>query len=384
MFPDGEGIDVDFIMHIQKLFGEWFSLGDPSSGLPYRFPVVTMNISRDDNGNILDQEFLEWVSKVNLDKACFNIYVNDGTKIASCCRLVNDMERMQFRADTFGNGGLNIGSHRVVSINLPRIALKANGDREVFEKELLWALDICRDLLVVHREDILKRRINAGFLKFFNPLKWFDLRSLFSTIGVIGFYEMNMFMGLNILNTGQEFTRYVIDLIEEYAKKVSIETGSSFNVEEIPGESVAPRFAKKDRIIFGEERQPFELYSNQYIPLITEASMPERIELTGKFMDCLSGGGILHLNSKEKITSTAVMKKLIEYSVLHKVSHIAVNYGFGICSEGHTSVVGNSNVCPICGENISEWFTRIIGYFTKTSSWNKVRREYEYERRIFM
>jgi ribonucleoside-triphosphate reductase len=155
MYPDGTGIDIEYIMHVQKLFGEWFSKGDPASGLPYRFPVCTLNISKDKDGKIQDQDFLEWTCNVNLEKGCFNIYVNDGHKIASCCRLVNDMERMQFRADSFGNGGLNIGSHRVVSINLPRIALKANGDREIFDKELRYALDIARDLLLVHREEIL-------------------------------------------------------------------------------------------------------------------------------------------------------------------------------------------------------------------------------------
>ena len=77
------------------------------------------------------------------------------------------------------------------------------------------------------------------------------------------------------------------------------------------------------------------------------------------------------------------MKKLIEYSVQHGVSHLAVNYGFGICKNNHTTICGNSTTCPICDEQIIDWLTRIIGYFTKVSSWNKVRREYEFQNRTF-
>ena len=115
------------------MFGDWFSKGDPDTNLPYRFPIVTLNISKNENGEITDQDFLDWASKVNLNTGCFNIYVNIGSKIASCCRLVNDVERMQYRADTFGNGGLSIGSHRVVTINLPRIAERCT-DIEPFRK----------------------------------------------------------------------------------------------------------------------------------------------------------------------------------------------------------------------------------------------------------
>lgn len=384
IYPDGTTIDIEYIMHIQELFGEWFAKGDPASGLPYRFPVVTLNISKDENGKIIDQDFLKWASRANLPKGCFNIYVNDGHKIASCCRLVNDTERMQYRQDSFGNGGLNIGSHRVVTVNLPRVALKANGDKELFKKELEKALVVTKDLLVVHREELLQRRIDQGFMKFFNPLKWFTLRHLFSTIGIVGVYEMVHFMGLDIrTQEGQDFAKETLLLIEEYAKKFSKETGNSFNVEEIPGESTAPRFVSKDRLLFGEEAVPFELYSNQYIPLIANATMAERVKITGLFMDILSGGGILHLNVKDQLEDPEMMEKLVLYCVANGVSHFAINYGFGTCVNGHTTVAGNSKTCSVCGDSIQEWMTRIIGYFTKTSSWNKVRREFEFGNRQF-
>lgn len=383
-YPDGSSIDYDYVMKVQKAFAEWFAEGDPSSGMPYRFPICTVNIACREDKTIIDTEFLEWISQVNIKNGTFNIYVNSGNKIASCCRLVNDKSRMEARGDSFGNGGLNLGSHRVVTVNLPRVALKSNKNKERFFSDLTKQLETCRDLLLVHREEILTRRINQGFLQFFNPLNWFNLERLFSTIGIIGIYEMCYFMGLDIQSKeGCEFVKEVLTFIEDFAIKTSQETKHSFNVEEIPGESVATKLVQKDKILFGPENIPFELYSNQYIPLILDASLPERIELTGRFQDMLSGGGILHLNLKDRIEDPTTMKHLIEYCVSKGVSHVAVNYSFGECEEGHITICGTSDSCPLCGKKILSHITRIVGYFTRTDSWGSIRREYEFPRRVF-
>ncbi len=384
VYPDGSKPDFEYIMHIQKIFAEWFAKGDPASGLPYRFPICTMNLCVSEDKKIIDRDFLDFVSKVNLEKGVFNIYINDGFKISSCCRLVNDSSRMQFKADTLGNGGVQIGSHRVVTLNLPRLALKAEGDQKKFYAELDIVLESARDLLQIHREEILQRRVDRGFLRFFKPLGWFTLNHLFSTIGIIGVSETNKLMGFDITSEeGTEFTTEALNYIEEFARKSSVETGHSFNVEEIPGESVASKLCQKDKVFFGDEKVPFELYSNQYIPLIEDVSLPERIITTGKFMEILSGGGILHLNVSEKITDPTVMKHLIEYSVENGVSHLAINYGFGTCKNGHTSICGNLTKCPECGDEITQYVTRIIGYFSVVDNWNRTRREFEFPRRVF-
>ncbi len=378
VFPDGSSPDFDYVMHLQKIFGNWFCKGDPSTGLPYRFPVVTLNISVDENRNILDPEFLEWASEVNIEKGVFNIYVNEGNKIATCCRLSNQFE--QVRADSFGNGGLNVGSCRVITLNLPRLALESE-DEEQFFSLLEQRLKQARDLLLVHREEILQRRVEAGFLKFFNPLNWFNLNMLFSTFGIIGVYEMCYYMDLPMeTEDGQHFAEKVLKFIENYAKEASKEFGYNFNVEEVPGESAAPNLAKKDEVLFGNE---FSMYSNQYLPLVADFNTIDRVKLTGRFMKYLSGGGILHLNVAEKIDEPSKMKRLIELATEEGVEHFAINYGFGVCVKGHTTICGNAKECPACGEPIEDHLTRVIGYFTKTSSWNEVRREYDYPNRKF-
>lgn len=378
-YPDGSKIDMEYIMCVQKIIAEFFALGDPKTGLPYRFPVLTANLSVNENREPLDDDFVQFVARTNTKLGLFNIYANEGSKIAMCCRFVNDTERMNYRADSFGNGGLNIGSHRVVTINYPRIALESKGVLKVFYKLLDKRLKMACDLLQVHREEILQRRIERGFLQFFKPLKWFTLDMLFSTIGIHGLYEMAHFMNLPIeTQEGQDFVETVLKMTDNAAVDFSKETGHSFNTEEIPAESTAVSLAKKDKAIYGEESQPFALYSNQYIPLIAEVDAIDRIRLTGRFMKHVSGGGIMHLNIENRIDSPEVMERLMRLTLKEGVEHFAVNYGFGVCTESHTSVVGTGKTCPICGARIEDYLTRVIGYFTRVSSWGETRREFEY------
>lgn len=384
VYPDGSKPDFDWIIHIQKLFGEWFAKGDPATGLPYRFPIVTANLMVKDK-EIIDVDFLDWLAENNIGRGCFNIYVNDGEKIASCCRLTNNLEEMRKkRADTFGNGGVNIGSSRVVTINLPRIARRAAGDEKKFFELLEDTLCKARDLLLVHREEILQRRIEQGFLRFFKPLKWFNLGMFFNTFGLIGVYEACQLMGLSILEKdGQDFAERVLRYIDKRAYDFSLESGWAFNVEQIPGETAAVTLAMKDGVYFGDNK--YKLYSNQYVPLIEDVDLLTRILVNGKFLDLTSGGGIVHVNLSDRVKNKEQMKKLIEVCLKAGATHFAVNYAFRQCGSCGDVSLGIQRIpCAKCGSTNFDWVTRIVGYFSRVSAWNPVRRDYEFGLRKFV
>lgn len=75
---------IDYIMELQDIFLKFFDQGDPSaSGRPYRFPVITINVSKKDN-DIVEPEFV--LDKCeNFDIYRYNIFTSEGTKISSCC-----------------------------------------------------------------------------------------------------------------------------------------------------------------------------------------------------------------------------------------------------------------------------------------------------------
>mgnify|MGYP006412671637 CR=1 FL=1 len=374
-FPDGSSPDFDLIDKIQRIFCDWFAKGDPSTGLPYRWPIVTLNLRIDEDRNILDKKAFEYFSRINLEKGCFNIYISSGNKIASCCRLVNDFDLAG--CDSFGNGGVSLGSHRVITINFARLGNRANTFEELLElvKE---KLDDSRDLLIAHRA-LLKKRLDQGFLKFFN-LGIMSFSRLFSTFGISGIYECLEELGYSIkTKEGRDKAFLLLDMIRNYSFECSKKYKNSFNVEQVPAESLAIKFAAKDKFFYDMD---YPIYSNQFIPLWVDFDILDRIKLDGGFSKVLTGGGISHLNIGEKLTSPEQMKRVIEYAVQCGCEHFAINYNFCKCENNHITIAGPSKVCPMCSALIKEQYTRIIGYFTPVSAWTKGRRE-EHAKRVF-
>lgn len=375
IFPDLSKPDLDLVWNLQKIFCNWFHKGDPASGFPYRFPVVTLNLRVDEAGTILDQEALEYFSEINLDKGCFNIYISSGNKIASCCRLINDMDLAG--TDSFGNGGVSLGSHRVVTVNLARLGKLARDYDHLIEL-LHDRLDAASKALLAHKK-LLKIRVDQNFLPFIQR-GIINMDRLFSTFGVNGIYECIEQMGYSMLtNSGKEFAKSVLDEIKRYATECTKKYDSKFNVEQVPAESLAVNLAKKDALMHGME---YEIYSNQFIPLWVDCDVANRIEIDGIFSKVLTGGGISHLNVGEKLTHKDQMKRLIEYSIKVGCEHFAINYNFCKCKQDHTTIAGPSQLCPICAEPITGQYTRVIGYFTPVSSWNRGRQK-EHSKRIF-
>lgn len=375
-YPDGSKPDVELVFEIQKIFCDWFKNGDPVSGLPYRFPIVTLNLRIDENRNIMDQEAFDYFSSINLEKAGFNIFISSGNKIASCCRLINDLDIAGI--DSFGNGGVSLGSHRVVTINLARLGSRAQSFEQVMNllKDILYQ---AKDILLAHRQ-LLEDGISRGFLHLFNH-DIMHMNRFFSTFGINGLYECLIEMGSPITtDLGRNRAHEMLNYIKEFAHECSKSTGVRFNVEQVPAESLAIKFAQKDALLYGMD---YPLYANQFIPLWIPTDIIDRIKLDGEFSRVLTGGGITHLNIGERLTSINQMKRLIEYTILCGCEHFAVNYNYCLCINKHVTVAGPSKVCPLCGAEVIEQYTRIAGYYTPVSAWNKGRRQ-EHGHRVFV
>jgi ribonucleoside-triphosphate reductase len=226
MFPDWTKPNLEFVMQIQRVFCEWFSQGDPITGFPYRFPVVTMNMTTNENDDFVDVETAKWVANTNVRLGNFNLHFGDKSKIAMCCRYENDLDDMNLTPDSFGNGGVNIGSHRVVTPHFARAAMLSGGDAGEFIRLCDHMIEVAGKLLNVHRRDILEKRIERTpeYLQFFGKLGWFSLDTMFSTIGITGFYEMNQYMGYDI--TSDEGTEFTLDFMDYLKTKIKDCAGS--------------------------------------------------------------------------------------------------------------------------------------------------------------
>jgi anaerobic ribonucleoside-triphosphate reductase len=382
-YPNLDKADLDYIMEIQKIFMEWFSKGNPTTGFPYRFPVVTVNLTTDDHGDFIDDDFAMFTAEVDRNMGNFNVHFGDKAKLAMCCRYENDLDDMDMSPDSFGNGGVNIGSHRVVTINTVKASRMANNEDEYYDMVDDY-MDVASKLLIVHRYDILEKRIqkNPGYLQFFGELGWFNLNTMFSTIGITGINETCGHMLKDILDDdGTDFVLDSLSHIKDNIKKYRKEYGVAFNIEEIPGEQTCVTLAKKDALTLGDINEI--LYSNQYIPLTAHADILTRIDLSGRFMKMVSGGGIVHLNIENRLDTTGKMYELLKLCAKSGINHVAICHRFGKCTNGHTHIIGQARKCPECGADIEIAVNRVIGYYSEERNWTKVRQLYDAEDREF-
>jgi ribonucleoside-triphosphate reductase len=365
---------VEEIVGVQKIFCEWFAKGQrtdadgPHEVLPYPFPVVTLNIKVDDEKRVLDQDSFEHFCRVNMN-GLFNFFVSGSNKLASCCRVVNNLD---VHMSIFGDGGVNIGSLRVVTINLARVGHLAR-TLERFKADVLRRLDDARALLLSHRQFILSN-IERGACPFFDKeLGFMSMGRFFLTFGINGLYEGLLEMGLDIVTPeGLAAAEDILSFITTYANDAcDVPNKILFNVEQVPAESLAAKHAKKDKLLHGID---YEIYANQFVPLWMDVDIEDRLRIDGRLTKFMSGGCITHVNLTEPVQSELQMRRLVECAIRHNAEHVAVNFCFNVCQNDHVTVSGKANECPICGAKIVERFTRIVGYFTRVSAWSPARK----------
>jgi anaerobic ribonucleoside-triphosphate reductase len=373
---------IDYIIEIQNIFLDFFDKGDPlKGGIPYRFPVCTVNFGKKKWGDkeiIQDDSFLRSMCKRDIYR--YNIFVSEGTKCASCCRLINNVEMMDFasQSNSFGGGGsISLGSHRVCTINFNRIALEAK-TKEDFYNILNSRIEDAAKILKSHKELIKKLEKNG--LQPFLTNGWININRLFSTFGIMGIYEATKLYKEKFGNGTDiegEMLVYMNDKVKEYSIKYEI----IGNIEQIPGESFASRLCNADKLIYGEKKVPYVMYSNQFVPLWEEATIWDKMDIDGKYNKLITGGGIVHVQIGEKVTAKQA-EKIIRYAITSGCEHFALNAVYSECEKNHNSL-GKFDICPECQAKIIEYRTRVVGFFVPVSSWDKNRREWEFPRRKF-
>lgn len=375
--------DINSTIELSKDFFEYFSEINSKESL-FTFPVITLAISIDENKEYIDKEFVDWVCKVNCRKGLGNIFQGPPYKYSTCCRLINDFSQigeLEY-SNSFGVGGLEIGSTRVCGLNLPRIGLQ---DKPY--EYLNTRLEEVRKILTAHRY-IVEELIDKGVLPLYTN-NWVSLKKQYCTVGFIGAYEYIVNRGSNFFS--EKGNTELLDLLKYISDKVNNwnkDSGIRFNIEQIPGECMAVRLANIDSLI-GFNPNEFNIYSNQYIPLSLShkedkslVSIYDRLRLQGEMDTFTTGGAICHININDGDPLTPVQcKKLIETAKDLGVVYWAINYVFSQ-SEDNVFSIGKHDICPITGKDIKYYYTRVVGYMTKEENWNPGRRE-EFKQRHF-
>ena len=380
----GRPADPEIVKFVQEVYLD--AMNEELARTPLTFPVTTACFCTDEEGNIEDKEFMKFIAEKNLKYGFINIYCGKSSTLSSCCRLRSESDNPYF--NSFGAGSEKIGSLGVVTANLPRAAMRAVAESEAqldpeAKEEIFFGF--VRELFDVEcminkaKRSIIEKRIELGAAPLYTH-GYMALNKQYSTFGVVGLNEAVSIMGYDILtNEGQEFVTRLLENVNDWILHAENQYKAPHNCEMVPAESSAIKLVQKDKMLGYDCGVPF--YSNQFIPLIVKANMLDRIRLQGKFDRLFSGGAICHVNVSEEITDAQQIVDLIEYAAKQGVVYWAINYRICFCKNHHSWVA--TSKCPVCGGEVAEEYTRVVGFLTNTKNWNKTRREHDWPNRQF-
>lgn len=383
-FPDGTlAIDhIEELVECQRVFMDVVS--EIRETNMFTYPVLTYSLLYKD-GKFEDEEFARWCSKHNIKWSDSNFFVSDNVGVLSnCCRLLSDTKKLDAFINSIGGTALSVGSCRVSTINLVRIAYESGFNQKKYLKILRDRVLLdCKALASMRH--IIKRNIEKGLLPNYQDGA-VELDKQFCTIGGIGMYEVMDLFGL--INTDElgcksysdeavEFATEILDAMNEV--KDSFECDFSFNIEMIPAENCAGVICQADNLLF--EKNKYFIYSNQWIPLMEKCTIQEKCRLGSLFDKKCGGGCIAHINIENRFPTEEAAWEMLNYVASQGVIYFAFTTKIKVCKNRHAFI--SEQRCPVCGGEQADTYARVVGFYTPTSSYQKIRRT-EFDKRRWM
>jgi len=374
---------------LNKALLEVLSEGD-ANGRVFTFPIPTVNITKDFNWDNPVIESL-WEASAKYGIPYFSNFINSDMDPedarSMCCRLRIDNRQLEYRGGGLFGSNPMTGSVGVVTINLPRLALKSKNEKEFF-KGLAELMDMAKDSLETKRK-VLERLTDANLY----PYTKFYLRNIkqrfnqywknhFSTIGLIGTNEAALnLLGVDIgTEKGKVFAEKTLDFMRDRLVEYQKETGNNYNLEATPAEGTTYRLAQLDKASFpdrahfangigAEVKCPF--YTNSsHLPVNYTDDLFELMDLQDNLQTKYTGGTVIHFFLGERMDDPQTLKKLVKtICENYKLPYFTFSPSFSIC-KNHGYIVGEHPECPKCGES-TEVYSRVVGFLRPVSQWNK-------------
>ena len=374
-FPDGSFVidQIEELIECQKTFMEVVS--EIRTENMFTFPVLTFSLLYKDN-EFQDQEFARWASDHNIKWSDSNFFVSDNVGVLSnCCRLLSDTKKLDAFINSIGGTALSVGSCRVSTVNLVRIAYEAKCNKkkylEILKDRVL--LD-CKALTAMRR--VLERNIEKGLLPNYQDGA-VELDKQFCTIGGIGMYEvMDMFGYINTDDFGNksysdegiEFATEILTAMNEV--KDTFECDFTFNIEMIPAENCAGVICTADNLLY--EQDKYFIYSNQWIPLTEQCTIQEKCRLGSLFDKQCGGGCIAHIDIENRFATKEEAWNMLNYVASKGVIYFAFTTKISVCEDKHAFI--GTQTCPRCGKPVADQYARVVGFYTPVSSYQKIRK----------
>lgn len=361
-FPDGSYMvdELEGIMEFQKMFLE--EMSEIRAHNMFTFPVNSISLIKK-NGKFVDEEFAKWACEHNRKWNDSNFFVDETvTSLSNCCRLKSNIKDLGY-FNSIGSTALRVGSVKVSTINLARIAYESDSEEEYLEK-LKYTMNVNLKLLHIVRS-IIKRNIEKGLLPNYT-YGLIDINTQYNTCGFIGIYETMKKFGYTYIdkfdNTYYDdnafrFGKKIFEVMHEVKNEFQKDKDYQINIEQIPGESAASKLQKADEILYPNKVvKDLPLYANQFIGLGIKTTMKERIRIASAFDSYCSGGSILHVNIEAPFSNFEQAWNMLNYITDQGVTYFAFNTKIQVCKNNHAFF---GKKCPVCGGDVDGEYTRI-------------------------
>ena len=370
---------------------EVYNEGD-GAGRPFFFPKPLVHITEDFFITPGHEKFLHHICETASEKGNTYFVFDRGetAKISECCRLSFKLEASDLE-DAKRPWKMRYSALQNVTLNLPRIGyISGRDDTRLFE-------NISRFMEIAVKAHLEKKAFLERLLSLGEegPLAlltmsqdgepYLRMHRATYLIGMVGLNEMVK------IHTGQEmhssreafkFGLKVIAHMKLLADKVSKKYGMRFVLEQTPAESTAYRFAKLDlrfhspqagHIVKGDIARGEVYYTNStYLSNAAVINPIERVRQEGLFHPLIEAGSLTHIWLGEAKPSPESLANFVTKTFMHTQNdQIAFSPEFTTCNQCARTSRGLRERCPYCGSEDIDGITRITGYFTKISSWNK-------------
>ncbi|KAK7414987.1 hypothetical protein QQX98_006220 [Neonectria punicea] len=361
---------------INRAFAEVMIQGDGNGNI-FSFPIPTYNLYEG-----IDWESPRWESiwemTAKYGVPYFANFINsdlDPEDFRSmCCRLRLDLSKLHCRVGGQYGASPLTGSIGVVTLNLPNLAFRADGNKELFFAELSETLRVAKDSLEIKRKVVNENSAlypyAAHYLSATKHRTGSHWTNHFSTIGINGMSEALVALFGEGIAEHKDFALQTLDFIKERLQEFQTETGNLYNLEASPAESACYKLARRDKELFPDRKIPTFYTNSTMLPVDTTEDLFEALGHQEELQCSYTGGTVFHAFLGERLSSWRMARDLVKMlTARYRVPYITLTPTFSICKT-HGYRAGEEPHCTVCAEECLV-YSRIVGYFRPTRDWNK-------------
>ncbi|MFH0959206.1 MAG: anaerobic ribonucleoside-triphosphate reductase, partial [Pseudomonadota bacterium] len=397
--PGGEFTGLtyaDYLPEAQQFVWTLFDVyleGD-GAGRPFFFPKPLVHITEKFFSTPGHEEFLRHICHIASEKGNTYFVFDRGetAKISECCRLSFKLEKSDLE-DANQPWKMRYSALQNVTVNLPRIAYEAKGDDSKLFSILTERIYVCAQAHL-EKKRFIERLLALGQT---GPLalltmdrdgeSYLRMRRVTYLIGMVGLNEMVQFHTGEELHESDEALKFGLKVIAHMnltASRLGRQYNMRFVLEQTPAESTAYRFAKLDMKQFREAESVVkgnlkteEIYYTNSTLFNVSSPMDaiSRVKREGLFHPLIEAGSLTHIwlgETKPDPDSLANFVRKIFRNTQN--DQVAFSPELTTCVSCGRTMRGLHDSCQYCDSKEVEQITRITGYFTKVSSWNKGKR----------